>query len=141
MESGVLKKMQINNVKYGELLLDVLPQKIETEEENERYLKIIEKLFQKGSENFTPEEDKLFDLLTLLIEEYEEKAYPFPDVSPHETLKILLEDRGMKQKDLIPIFGSPGVVSEILNGKRPITLKTAKKLAEFLKLSNYEFLI
>ncbi len=133
--------MQINNVKYGELLLDVLPQKIETEEENERYLKIVEKLFQKGAENFTPEEDKLFDLLTLLIEEFEEKAYPFPDVAPHETLKILLEDRGIKQKDLIPIFGSAGVVSEILNGKRPITLKTAKNLAEFLGLSNYEMLI
>lgn len=133
--------MQINNVKYGELLLNVLPQKIETEEENERCLKIVEKLFDKGAENFTPEEHKLFDLLTLLIEDFEEKAYPIEDVPPNEVLKMLLEDRGMKQKDLVPVFGSEGVVSEILNGKRPITLKTAKKLAEFLKLSTYKVLI
>ncbi len=136
-----VKKMQINNIKYGELLLDVLPKKIETEEENERCLKIVEKLFNKGSENFTPEEDKLFDLLTLLIEDFEEKAYPIPNAPPNEVLKMLMEDRGMKQKDLVPVFGSEGVVSEILNGKRPITLKTAKKLQKFLGLSNYEFFI
>ncbi|MDQ3633599.1 MAG: helix-turn-helix domain-containing protein [Acidobacteriota bacterium] len=133
--------MQINNVKYGELLLDVLPKKIETEEENERCLKIVEKLFNKGSENFTPEEDKLFDLLTLLIEDFEEKAYPISNAPPNEVLKMLMEDRGMKQKDLVPVFGSEGVVSEILNGKRPITLKTAKKLQEFFGLSTYEFFI
>ncbi len=133
--------MQINNVKYGELLLDVLPQKIETEEENERCLKIVEKLFDKGAENFSPEEDRLFDLLTLLIEDFEEKAYLIPDAPANEVLKMLLEDRGMKQKDLVPVFGSAGVVSEILNGKRPITLKTAKKLQEFLGVSTYEIFI
>jgi len=47
----------------------------------------------------------------------------------------------MKQKDLVPLFGSEGVVSEILSGKRLITLKTAKKLADFLQLSSYEILI
>ncbi len=133
--------MQINTVKYGELLSDVLPQRIKTEEENERYLKIVEKLFDKGAENFTPEEDKLFDLLTFLIEDFEEKAYPIPDSPPNEILKMFMEDRGMKQKDLVPVFGSEGVVSEIINGKREITLKTAKKLQEFFGLSSYEFFI
>lgn len=95
----------------------------------------------KGAENFTPEEDKLFDLLTFLIEDFEEKAYPIPDLPPNEILKFFLEDRGMKQKDLVPVFGSEGVVSEILNGKREITLKTAKKLQEFFGLSSYEFFI
>ena len=133
--------MTFNNKIYGRLLIDTLPRVIETEEENERFLQIIKELMRKGEDNISPEEESLLDLLCNLVEDFEEKAYPFPDVAPHETLKILLEDRGMKQKDLIPIFGSAGVVSEILNGKRPITLKTAKKLAEFLGLSSYEILI
>ena len=131
----------INDKKYGALLTKVLPRRIETEEENKRYLAIVEKMIDKGAENFSPEEDKLFDLLTMLIEEFEKKAYPMPGVPANERLKYILKERGMKQKDLVPLFGSEGVVSEILSGKRLITLKTAKKLADFLQLSSYEILI
>jgi HTH-type transcriptional regulator/antitoxin HigA len=134
-------QIAINEKKYGTLLAEVLPRRIETEAENDRYLMIVEKMIDKGTQNFSPEEDKLFDLLTMLIEEFEEKAYPMPDVAPHERLKYILEERGLKQKDLAPVFGSEGVVSDILNGKRPITLKTAKKLADFLHLSSYEILV
>ncbi len=131
----------INDKKYGTLLTKVLPRRIETEEENDRYLAIVEKMIDKGAEKFSPEEDKLFDLLTMLIEEFEKKAYPMPRVPANERLRYILEERGMKQKDLVPLFGSEGVVSEILSGKRLITLKTAKKLADFLQLSSYEILI
>jgi HTH-type transcriptional regulator/antitoxin HigA len=62
-------------------------------------------------------------------------------VPANERLKYILKERGMKQKDLVPLFGSEGVVSEILSGKRLITFKTAKKLADFLQLSSYEILI
>ncbi len=95
----------------------------------------------KGSENFSPEEDKLFDLLTMLVEDFEEKTYPVGNVAPNETLKIMLEQRDMKQKDLVPLFGSEGVASEIVSGKRPITLKTAKKLADFFGLLTYEYFV
>ena len=131
----------VNEKKDGTLLTKILPCRIETEEENDRYLAIVEKMIDKGAENFSPEEDKLFDLLTMLIEEFEKKAYPMPTVPANERLQYILEERGMKQKDLVPIFGSEGVVSEILNGKRPITLKTAKKIADFLQLSSYKILI
>ncbi|MDQ3375178.1 MAG: helix-turn-helix domain-containing protein [Acidobacteriota bacterium] len=131
----------INDKKYGTLLTKVLPRRIETEEENDRYLAIVEKMIDKGAEKFSPEEDKLFDLLAILIEEFEKKAYPMPSVPANERLKYILEERGMKQKDLVPLFGSEGVVSEILSGKRLITLKTAKRLADFLQLSSYEILI
>ncbi len=120
-----------DETKYGALLMEVLPRRIETEEENDRYLKIVEQMIDRGSENFSPEEHKIFDLLTILINEFEEKAYPIRDVPPNERLQFLLEQRGMKQKDLIPLFGSEGVVSEIISGKRAITLKTAQKLAIF----------
>ncbi len=124
----------INEKKYGKLLASVLPRKIETEEQNEQYLQIVEKLMGKGSDKFSPEEHLLFDLLITLVEEFEEKAYPMPNIKPHERLKYLLEEKEMKQKDLIHIFGSEGVVSEIISGKREITLKTARKLAEFFNV-------
>lgn len=133
--------MTFNNKIYGQLLIDTLPRVIETEEENERFLQIIKELMRKGEDNLSPEENSLLDLLSNLVEDFEEKAYPIPDAPPNEILKMFLEDRGMKQKDLVPVFGSEGVVSEILNGKRPITLKTAKKLQEFFGLSTYEFFI
>lgn len=75
----------------------------------------------------------MVELLTKLVEDYEEEHYPIEDVPPNEILKMFLEDRGMKQKDLIPVFGSAGVVSEIMNGKRPITLKTAKKVTRIFQ--------
>ena len=131
---------KINDSKYGLLLIDTLPRKIETEEENERVLQIIEKLMFRGENGISPEEETLLVLLCDLVEDFEEKAYPMPDVPSNERLQYILEERGMKQKDLVSLFGSEGVVSEIVSGKRPITLKTAKKLADFLQLSSYEIL-
>ncbi len=124
----------IDNKKYGKLLANTLPGVIETEEENDRLLQIVEKMMHKGADNFSPEEDKLFDLLVNLIEDFEETAYPMPNVKPHERIKYLLEERQLKQKDLLAVFGSEGVVSEIMNGKRPMTLKTAQKLSEFFNV-------
>lgn len=126
--------MKINNKIYGELLTETLPRKIETEAENERVLKIIERLMRKDENNLSPEEETLLVLLCELVEEFEEKAYPMPNLAPHERLKYLLEEKKLKQKDLLPIFNSEGVVSEILNGKREITLKTARRLAEFFNV-------
>jgi HTH-type transcriptional regulator/antitoxin HigA len=131
----------INKKKYGSLLAQTLPRKIETEAENERILKIIEGLMRKGENNLSSEEETLFVLLCELVEEFEEQAYPMPDLLPHERLKYILEERGLKQKDLAQLFGSEGVVSEIVSGSRPITLKTAKKLAVFLKVSSYEIFV
>ncbi len=133
--------MTFNNKIYGQLLTDTLPRVIETEEENERFLQIIKELMRKGEDKLSLEQESLLDLLCNLVEDFEEKAYPIPDSPPNEILKMFMEDRGMKQKDLVPVFGSEGVVSEILSGKREITLKTAKKLQEFFGLSSYEFFI
>jgi len=124
----------IDKTKYSALLAKTLPGIIETEEENECALETVNRLMDKGEDNLSPEENRLFRLFVRLIEDFEEKAYPMPDVKPHERLKYLLEEKEMKQKDLLPIFNSEGVVSDILNGKRPITLKTARKLADFLNV-------
>jgi HTH-type transcriptional regulator/antitoxin HigA len=120
--------------KYGALLMSALPQVIENEEELERAEEIIDRLLSKG-ENLSPEEEKLLDLISDLVEKYEEEHYPFPEATPNEILKFLMEDRGLKQKDLLSIFGSTGIASEVVNGKRSISKAQAKKLAEFFKVS------
>ncbi len=79
----------------------------------------------------SPEEEALAEVLTLLIEDYEDKYHPLPDVSPNESLKALMEDRGLKHKDIWPVLGNKGTASEVLNGRRSISKAQAKRLAAF----------
>lgn len=125
---------KFNPKKYGALLMIALPQVIESEEELERTEEIISELLRKG-ENLSPEEDRLLDLLSDLVERYEDEHYSMPEVSPNEILKFLMEQNDLKQSDLLHIFGSSGIASEVVNGKRSISKAQAKKLAEHFKVS------
>lgn len=125
---------KFNPEKYGALLMTTLPQVIENEEELERTEDIINKLLSKG-ENLSLEEEKLLDLLSDLVEKYEDEHYPFPELAPNEILKYLMEENGLKQSDLLHVFGSSGIASEVVNGKRAISKAQAKKLAEHFKVS------
>jgi HTH-type transcriptional regulator/antitoxin HigA len=68
--------------------------------------------------------------MTLLIRQFEESRYPLGHAEPIEALRVLMEDRGIRQRDLIPVFGASSVVSDVLNGKRSISKAHARKLAE-----------
>jgi HTH-type transcriptional regulator/antitoxin HigA len=125
----VAAKKAIDRQKYGKLLARTLPAVIDTEAENEHFLAEIEKLIDKDQRS--PEEDKLLDLMTTLVEDFEEKNYPIPDAPPHEALRELMASRGLKQRDLLDIFGSDGIASEVVNGKRNISRTHAKSLAEY----------
>ena len=126
----------IDNKTYGELLTATLPRKIDSEAENERVLGVIKSLMRKGEENLSPEEETLLDLLSGLVEDFEEEAYPMGNAAtPLEALRSLVEEHGLRQIDLVDIFGSQGIVSEVLSGKRGISLTAAKKLANKFKLS------
>jgi len=130
---------EINASKYGRLLAKTLPAVIKTEAENERMLAEIEKLMDKG-ERMTPEELVLLELMTQLIETFEEEAYPIADASPHRILQHLMESNDLSQVDLLPIFGGRGRVSEVVNGKRGISKAQAKALAGFFHVSADLFL-
>jgi len=119
---------------YANLLANTLPKVIETEEECVRVEKIVGELLKKG-DRLSPEEDKLLDLLSDLIENYEDKVYPIEDAPPNEMLKFLMRENNLKQGDLLHIFGSSGIASEVVNGKRSISKAQAKKLAEYFKVS------
>ena len=119
---------------YANLLANTLPKVIETEKECLRVEKIAGELLKKG-DRLSPEEDKLLDLLSDLIENYEDKVYPIEDAPPNEMLKFLMRENNLKQGDLLHIFGSSGITSEVVNGKRSISKEQAKKLAKHFKVS------
>ena len=121
---------RIDPTRYRRLLSRAMPVIIETEEENERMLKTIERLMDKG-ESLSPEEEKLIKLLTRLVEDFEERFYHPRDASPLEVLQHLMESRDVKQTHLWEVFGSKGIASEVLNGKRGISKSHAKALAEY----------
>src|SRR5215475_1777753 len=123
----------INPQRYGRLLAKTLPGVITSEAENERLLAEVEKLMSK--ESLSPEEGKLLDLLTTLIEEFESAHYQFNASTPAGILRELMEARGVKQSELWDLFGSKGTASEVLSGKRAISKTQAKKLAQFFKVS------
>jgi HTH-type transcriptional regulator/antitoxin HigA len=81
----------------------------------------------------TPEADEL-ELLLVLVKDYEDKHIVLPELDPIEAIKLKMEERGLKAKDLEPLIGSKGHVSSILSGRRELTLKTAQKLKDFLRL-------
>ena len=91
------------------------------------------------SEPGTPEFDEL-ELLLLLVKDYEEKHISIPELDPIEVIKLKMEEKGLKAKDLEPIIGSKGHVSLVLSGKREVTLKMAKALRTFLGIPADVFL-
>ncbi len=124
--------MTYNPKKYGALLSDALPGVIDSLDEYNRIEEIFNNLFK---ENRSPEEDKLFNLLANLLEDYERRALPpLEKSSPLETLKFLMEENDLRQADLAEVFGTQSVVSEVLNGKREITKNQAKALAQKFSL-------
>jgi HTH-type transcriptional regulator/antitoxin HigA len=107
-----------------------MPVVIETEEENARMLAIVEKLIKKG-ENLSAEEEKLLKLLVRLVEDFEQKFYQPAEAEPLDVLHHLMEARGIKQSQLWDVFGSKGIASEVLNGKRGISKTQARALATY----------
>ena len=100
--------------------------------EYKKYLKIIDQLID--CEEDSPEEEVL-ELVTILVESYEAIHYHIEPPNPIEAIKLRLEEKGLKRKDLTEYFGSASRVSEILNGKRAMTFEMAKKIRAGLGIS------
>ena len=132
-------RARIDSQRYADLLATVLPKVIETEEENERMLKVVEHLLEKGDER-TPEEKALTRLLVLLIEAFEEEHYELSAATPAEVLKHLMQARELQPSDLWDLFGSKGLTSDVLSGKREISKGKARLLGEFFHVPYTLFL-
>ncbi len=107
--------------------MDIKP--IRTEADYREALVEIESLMTAGAD--TPEGERL-DVLVTLIEAYEAKHYPLDLPDPVEAIKFEMEQKGLGVKDLVPMIGQTNRVYEILNRRRPLTLKMIRGLNQEL---------
>jgi HTH-type transcriptional regulator/antitoxin HigA len=119
---------------YSVLLTKVPPKVIRTEKENEAYTEIVHDL-DRRSKTLTSAEKELAELLTLLIEDFEEKRYRLPRSTPLDVIRFLMEQHGLRQKDLADAFGTPSIVSEVLSGKRDLSKDHIRRLSERFHVS------
>lgn len=110
--------------------MDIKP--IKTEQDYNDSVGRIERLW--GAKRDTPEGDEL-DLLVTLVEAYEMRNFPIAPPDPIDAIKFRMEQMGMTKADMIQYLGSQSRVSEVLNGKRGLTLKMVKSLYKGLKIS------
>jgi HTH-type transcriptional regulator / antitoxin HigA len=100
---------------------------IRTEIEYDQALEEIERYFEDEPRPGTPEADR-FDLLTLVVEDYERKRWPIEPPETVEAIRYRMETGGYTQADLGRLLGSRQRASDILTKKRPLTMKMAWKL-------------
>ena len=105
---------------------------IKTEDDYRAALAEIEGIFQ--AEPGTPDGDRL-DILTLMVEAYEEQHYPIPPPSPLDALEYHLESRGLTRRDLEPYLGSRARVTEVMNRRRALTIDMIRRLHQGLGIS------
>lgn len=104
---------------------------IKNEEDYHAALMRLEKIFDA---KLNTEEGDELEVLSFLIEKYENEMYPIAAPDPIEAIKFRMEQLGYKQKDLEKIIGYKGRVSEILNKKRKLTLEMIRKLHNSLHI-------
>jgi len=100
---------------------------IKNEDDYDKALSRIEQLMD--AESGTTEMEEL-ELLTALVEMYEELHFPISQPDPIDAIKFRMEQLGLGQKDMVPFIGSKSKVSEVLNGKRPLTLAMMRGLLQ-----------
>lgn len=129
----------LNKEEYTRLLAETLPRVIDNEVEYKRLLNEVEKLMAFG-ENLTPEQAEVLQLLVTVIDSYENKHYQLKAATPLDILQELMLARELKQKDLVDVFGSKGITTFVINGKRSISKSQAKALGAFFHVSPALFL-
>jgi len=109
------------------------PETITSDKQNDYYTEVLYNLERRG--NLSASEEKYAELLTVLIEAYEEEHYPIRALSPVEVLAELMAANNLKQKDLASLFGSESIVSEIFHGKREMNKQHIERLSKRFKVS------
>jgi HTH-type transcriptional regulator/antitoxin HigA len=119
----------IDEAEYRRLLSQHPPLPIEDEEDLERTEQRIWQLLDR--EQRTPAEEAYLTVLRTLVSAWEDEHVAIPTLEPRRLIKVLLEERGQRQRDLVPIFGTESIVSEVLSGKRHLRLEHLPGLADF----------
>ena len=127
--------LTVDPKKYAQLANRIVVKAIETEQEYDHMVAAVEHLMDKGEDHLSPEESAVLETIAILVQAYDDRRNPLPPVSPSEMLAYLMETSGRTNKDLLPVFGTRGRVSEVLSGKRSISKEQAKKLASLFKVT------
>ena len=106
---------------------------IKTDAEHKAYLGEVERLAALDPALGTAEGDRL-ELLSKLVEDYEKERFRFARPTPIEAIKFRMEELGLKQKDLATSLGGKNRVSEVLAGKRLLTLNMVRELSQRLHI-------
>ena len=114
---------------YPALLAKYPPRVIRTQAENQHFTRLLEDLDRRHA-SLTRAEKELADLLTLLVEDFEDRQYRLPRASPLEALRFLMDQRSLRQKDLLDVFGTASVASEVLSGKRELSKEHIRRLSD-----------
>jgi HTH-type transcriptional regulator/antitoxin HigA len=122
----------LNRIEYGRLCADIVPKVIESDREFDRLAAQMEALDFK--ENPTPEEEALAATLAVLIQDYDDRHHELPSLPPDRMIRFLMEQKNLKQADLLPVFGTRSVASDVINGKREPSKAHVRKLAEFFRV-------
>lgn len=123
---------------YIEMLTTFPPRPIKSSIECDEVQAVIDRLLDE--QQLSEEQRDYLNLLGLLIEDYEAKVFPISDIYGVELLKVLIADRSLKQKDLVPIFKTESIVSAVLSGQRNLTVEHIENLASLFHLSPAVFL-
>jgi HTH-type transcriptional regulator / antitoxin HigA len=94
-------------------------------------LKRIESLMD--AKRNSPDFDEL-EVLSILVEKYEDEHFPIKSPDPIESIKFRMEQMGLSQSDLVPVIGSRSKVSEVLSGKRSLSVRMIRALHDTLKI-------
>lgn len=119
---------------YEALVQQFPPRPIHNDEQLQAVQKRLDALIDL-ERNLTPDEEDYQEILGTLIWEYEQTLEPIPDIYGIELLKVLVQDRGLRQKDLLPIFKAESIISDIFNGRRQLTTRHIQELSEFFNVS------
>ena len=107
---------------------------IRTEDQHHAYLDEVERLMSRGEALSSAQVDRL-EVLAVLIEAYENSKYPVEPPDPIDAILFRMEEKGLKQADLIPYFGTSSRVSEVLKRKRSLTVQMIRALSVGLGIS------
>jgi len=122
----------------AEMIANGAPRIIHNDKELEAYTEALFRL--TALEKPSRSEVEAIELLSLLVERYEQEQYPIPAADPVSVVRFLIAQGNLTQRDLIPQFGSESAVSMFLSGHRNLTIEQVRKLSTRFKLPTDVFI-
>lgn len=126
--------------KYLDLIRAFPLRPIRTDAELARAIKVVDRLADRGEKDLSSDEGAYLEVLSDLVEQYEEKHHPIEESTPAQMLASLIEERGIKQKDLAAATEIPiSTISELISSKRPFTRNHLERISGYFKVSPAAF--